>query len=46
MVEATDGTGSTVRMALLDYRKAFNLVDQYFFIGKLFGFGMKPSVVN
>ena len=46
MVEATDGTGSMVRMALLDYRKAFDLVDQYLFIGKLFSFGMKPSVVN
>ena len=46
MVEATDGTGSTVIMALLDYRKAFDLVDQYLLIDKLFSIGMKPSVVN
>ena len=46
MVEETDGTGSTVIMALLDYRKAFDLVNQYLFIVKLFSFGMKPSVVN
>ena len=26
-LEATDGTGSCVRFALLDYRKAFDLVD-------------------
>ena len=33
-------------MALLDYRKAFDLVDQYLLIGKLFSLGMKTCVVN
>ena len=45
-LETTDGTRSMVRLALLDYRKAFDLVDQYLLIGKLFSLGMKPSVVN
>ena len=43
---ATDRTGSTVRVALLDFRKAFELVDHNLLIAKLFSYGIKPYVVN
>ena len=43
---ATDRTGSTVRVALLDFRKAFDLVDHNLLIAKLFSYGIKPHVVN
>ena len=45
-LENTDGTGSRVRVALLDYRKAFALVDHNILIAKLFSLGVKPTVVN
>ncbi|XP_068757749.1 uncharacterized protein [Montipora capricornis] len=38
--------GSTVRTALLDYRKAFDLVDHHLLIAKLFSVGVKPTTVN
>ena len=34
-LHATDGTGSTVRTALLDFRKAFDLVDHHILVAKL-----------
>ena len=40
------GTGSTVRTALLDFRKAFDLVDHHILFGKLLNLGVKPTVVN
>ena len=43
---ATDRTGSTVRVALLDFRKAFDLVDHNLLIAKLFSYRIKPHVVN
>ena len=45
-LRATDGTGSTVRTALLDFRKAFDLVDHHILVGKLLTLGVKPTVVN
>ena len=46
-LEATDGTGSCVRIsALLDYRKAFDSVDHKLLIAKLFSLGIGPTVVN
>lgn len=39
---ATDGNGSTVRTALLDHRKAFDLVDHHLLIAKLFS----PGVID
>ena len=42
----TDGNGATVRTALLDYRKAFDLVDHHLLIAKLFSLGVKPTIVN
>ena len=46
MLAALDGTGSTVRIALLDYRKAFELVDHNLLVSKLFNFEIKPTVIN
>ena len=34
--EATDGTGAHVRVAILDYKKAFDLVDRNLVIAKLY----------
>lgn len=47
-LDARDGSGSHVRVALLDYKKAFNLVDHwnYLLIAKLYSIGVKPNVVN
>ena len=43
---ALDGTGATVRVALLDYRKAFDLVDHNLLVAKLSNYEIKPTVVN
>ena len=40
-----DRNGSTVRTSLLDYRKAFDLVDHHLLIAKLFSLGVKPTTV-
>ena len=47
-LEATDRSGSHVRVALLDYKKAFYLVhvDHNLLIAKLYSIGVKPTVVN
>ena len=41
--EGNDGTGAHVRAALLDYKKAFDLVDHNLLIAKLQSLGVKPS---
>ena len=43
---ATDGSGSAVRVILLDYRKAFDLVDNNLLVAKLHEYGIKPTVLN
>ena len=43
---ATDGTGFTLKVALLDFRKAFDLVDHNLLITKLANYRIKPSVIN
>jgi hypothetical protein len=45
-LDALDGTGSTVRVALLDYHKAFDLVDHNLLVAKLSNYEIKPTVVN
>ncbi len=45
-LRVTDGSGSTVRTAILDYGKAFELVDHHLLIAKLFNLGVKPTTVN
>ena len=42
----TDATSSTVRAILLDYRKAFDLVDHNLLMYKLKDLGVKPTVIN
>ena len=42
----TDGTGSAIRVALFDYRKAFDFVHRNLLIAKLFSYGIRPTVVN
>ena len=42
----TDATSSTVRAILLDYRKAFDLVDHNVLMYKLKDLGFKPTVIN
>ena len=44
--EATDGTAAHVRVALLDYKKAFYLVDHSLLIAKLYSLKVKSTVVN
>jgi len=44
--EATDGTDAHVREALLEYKKAFDLVDHDLLIAKLYSLGVKPNAVN
>ena len=43
---ATDGNCAYVRAALLDYKKAFDLVDHNLLIAKLYSLGVKSTVVN
>ena len=43
---ATDSTGATVRTALLDFRKAFDLVYHHAFIARLYSLDVKHTVVN
>ena len=43
---ATDGTVSAVRVILLDYRKAFDLVDNNLLVAKLLKYGIKPTVLK
>ena len=45
-LRATDGTASTVRTILLDFRKAFDFVDHNILVAKLFSIGVKPTAVN
>ena len=46
-LRTTDGTGSTVRTALLDFRKAFDLIDHHILVAKLLlSLGVEPSTVN
>ena len=45
-LEATDETGSHVRAALLEYTKAFDLVDHNLLVTQLYSLGVKPTVVN
>ena len=42
----TDGTSSTIRTALLDFRRAFDLVDHHILVTKLLSLRVKPSAVN
>ena len=45
-LRATDGTGASVRTALLDFRKAFDLMDHNILVGKLHILGVKPTAIK
>ena len=45
-LSSTEGTGSTIRTVLFDYREAFDLVGHKLLVAKLIGLGVKPSIVN
>ena len=45
-LRATNGTGMTLRTALLDFRKAFDLVDHDILVGKSRTVGVKPTAFN
>ena len=45
-LRSMDGSDSTIRTVLLDYRLALDLVDHDLLIAKLFSIRVKPTVVN
>ena len=45
-LKETDGTGSTIRVLLFDYRKAFDLIDHSTLIEKLHQMDIPNSVIN
>ncbi|KAL9960492.1 hypothetical protein ACROYT_G033960 [Oculina patagonica] len=45
-MRATDGTGAAIRTALVDFRKAFDLVDHQTLIAKLLSLEVKPTSLN
>ena len=44
--KATDGTSSDVRVLVMDYRKAFDLIDHSLLITKLKGYSINPCIIN
>lgn len=44
--KATDSTGADVRVLVLDYKKAFDLIDHNILVSKLSSYGINPHVVN
>ena len=46
LAKANNGNGASVRLALLDFRKAFDLVDHQILIEKLHSLAVPSSVIN
>ena len=46
VAKATDGNGALVRLVLLDFRKAFDLIDHQLLMVKLLSLDVSPSVIN
>lgn len=44
--KATDGTGAAVRVILLDYKKAFDLIDHQILVKKILSLNMPPGVAR
>ena len=43
---ATDGTGAAVRVVLLDYKKAFDLIDHQVLVNKILSLSIPPGVAH
>ena len=46
VAKATDGNGALVRLVLLDFRKAFDLIDHQLLMVKLHSLDVPSSVIN
>ena len=46
VAKATDGNGALLRLVLLDFRKAFDLIDHQLLMVKLHSLDVPPSVIN
>ena len=44
--EATDGTGASIRVLLLDYSKAFDLIDHHLLVRKICQLQLPPQIIN
>ena len=44
--QGTDGNGSTIRILLFDYKKAFDLIDHSILVRKLCALSIPPSIIN
>ena len=44
--QATDGTGNTVRIFALDYRKAFDLIGHSLLLSKLSAYNINHYIIN
>ena len=44
--KATDGTSSDERVLIMDYTKAFDLIDHSLLITKLKGYSINPCIIN
>ena len=44
--KATDGSGAEVRVVILDYKKAFDLIDHSLLISKLLQYFINPRIIN
>ena len=42
----TDGTNASVRILLLDYRKAFDLIDHHLLVRKICQLRLPPQIIN
>ena len=44
--KATDGTSNDVRVFVMDYRKAFDLIDHNLLMAKLSNYDINPYIIN
>jgi hypothetical protein len=44
--KATDGTGNDVRVFVMDYKKAFDLIDHKLLMAKLSNYSINPYIIN
>ena len=44
--KATNGSGTEMRVTILDYKKAFDLIDHFLLISKLLQYGINPRIIH